>query len=475
MEKDSSNLNHSFDEDFSISVQKKFLSLLVFDRGWADFTGFSIITPKCFENQILSNICYWIHSYHKKYTGAPTKAACCKMMEDFINEHHLGTKDYYVYKQYIDDIFELQETDDLEFFKQKAIDFTRKVAWENLLKNGTDTLRAGNYEDAINAFRKVLLIGSESDLGLDMSTLTMDEFMKGLSESYDKENMLSTGIEEWDAALNGGFVKNNIHLICAPPGGGKSRTMAYLAKHALTMYKKVIFITLELNEHETMANIYTSATGMTLRDMMDIRNREEFTYKLNMFKNTFNPNIVVKFFKPNAITTDTIHNFIYKIMQEKKEKFGIDWKPDVIFIDYMDKLLPTQKMRGNAYEDGGLVATDCKNLAISFSCVLVTASQLGRYTWSLQGDNVVTMDSVAESAQKVHLAHSMTTLNANPAEKENNKVRLYIAKSRTGTPGKIIFCENNLGKCNLKQIEPWDPNTLMTTQQYSVKDPNTRK
>ena len=462
--------NHSFEEEFNVNIQKKFLSLLIFDKTWADLTGFSIIQPKCFENSILNHICYWISSYHKKYKTSPTKMICCKMMEDFINENHLGTKDYYLYKQYIDDIFDLDETDDLEFYKDKAIEFTRKVAWKALLEKGGDTLKVGNFEEAIDAFRKILSIGSENDLGLDMHTITMDEFIKGISESYDKANMLPTGIPDWDMALGGGFVKNNIHIIAAPPGGGKSRTMAYLAKQALELNKKVIFITLELTAHETLANVYTSATGMALRDIMDERNREEFFNRLTTFRNTFSDNLIVKFYKPNCITTDTIHNFIQKVIQKKKEETNMEWNPDVIFIDYMDKLLPTQKIRGNVYEDGGLVATDCKNLAISFGVPCVTGSQLGRYVWTITGDNVVTMDSVAESAQKVHLAHSMTTLNANPAEKEQGKVRLFMAKTRTGTQGKVIFCENNLARCRLRQIEPWDPNTMQTTQQFTIKD-----
>lgn len=467
-------LNHSFDEEFNVSIQKKFLSLLVFDKSWATYTGFSIITPKCFENKILSHICSWMHDYYKKYKSIITRAVCCKEMEDFINNHNLGTKDYFAYKTYIDDIFDLKETEDLAFYEDKAVEFIRKVAWKNLLEKGGETLKYGNFETAINAFREVLLLGAEKDLGMDMSEITPDVFIKALSEAYDKENMLSTGIKGWDDALGGGFVKNNIHLICAPPGGGKSRSMAYLAKHALEKYKKVIYITLELTEAETMANVYTSVTGFGVREMTDIRNREEFINRLNVFKNAYSGNLIVKFFKPNSITTDTIHNYIQKVIQDKKEKTGMDWKPDVIFLDYMDKLLPTQKMRGNVYEDGGLVATDCKNLAISFGVPVITGSQLGRYTWTLQGDNVVTMDSVAESAQKVHLAHSMTTFNSNPAEKEQNKVRLYMGKTRTGTPGKIIFCENNLGKCRLKEIEPWDPNTLQPTQTFTIKDPTSR-
>ena len=152
----------------------------------------------------------------------------------------------------------------------------------------------------------------------------------------------------------GGFVSKNMHIIAAPPGAGKSRTMAYLTKHCLENLKKVIFITLELSEEETMANINTAITGLSLHEMLNPLYLNEFKEKTQKFKNNYGSDLVVKFFKPGAITCDTIHNYIQKVIQYKEEKLGRQWKPDVIMLDYMDKLLPTQKIKGNIYEDVGL-------------------------------------------------------------------------------------------------------------------------
>lgn len=80
------------------------------------------------------------------------------------------------------------------------------------------------------------------------------------------------------------------------------------------------------------------------------------------------------------------------------------------------------------------------------------------------------MDAIAESAQKIHLAHSLTTLNANPAEKEQGKVRLYLAKSRSGIPGTVVWCNNDLGRCKMQETEPWDPNTMITSTTFTIKD-----
>ena len=459
-----------FGDDFNLDVQKRFLAALIFDQKWADLSGLDIIKPEFFENRVLHNICKWIHEFHKKYKNIPTKLVLQEKAKDFINLNGLESKEYYRYSSSLDDIYTLNDNEDLEFFKEKAIAFARQTAWKQVLANGTDVLKEGNYQQAIDAFRKVLTIGTENDLGLDFSNITTEQFIDLLKEDYDDASMLKTGIAGWDKALGGGFVKKNLHLIGAKPGGGKSRMMAFLTKQALSCGKKVIFITLELSEVETQANINCSITGLNMYQMMNPENRNEFEQKLAIFKNTFNPQCIVKFYKPGSVTADTLHNFIQKVIQKKEEDLGIKWKPDVIFVDYLDKLLPTQKVKGNIYEDVGGVATDLKNLAITFDCPVISGSQLGRYTWTIKGNQVVNLDAVAESAQKVHLCHSLTTLNDNPAEKEQGKVRLFMAKSRSGIPGTIIWCNNDLGKCKLEETEPWDPETMITTTTFTIKD-----
>ena len=55
--------------------------------------------------------------------------------------------------------------------------------------------------------------------------------------------------------LGGGWINGTLSLIGASAGSGKSRSMAYFAAEALKNNKKVVFITLELDEDETLANV----------------------------------------------------------------------------------------------------------------------------------------------------------------------------------------------------------------------------
>lgn len=467
-------LDTSFDDKFTTELQKKFISLLVFDKPWATMVGFDLVQPQYFENTILRNICKWIHEYYKQYKALPTAEILKEQAREYAGNTASGIKSYLAYEDNIKEIFTRDDNDNTEYYKDRVQVFIRQAAWKQALEKGTDVLRNQNYEAALNEFKKVLSIGGDPDLGTDFSEMSLDSFLETLANAYDPSSMIKTGIPSWDKALGGGFVKNNLHIIGAPPGGGKSRTMAFLAKNALKDRKRVIFFTLELTENETITNIETASTGMYAGEMLTPESRNEFKQRATAFKQQYGSDLFVKFYRPATVTADTLHNYIQRVIKYRTEKLGYDWKPDVIFLDYMDKLLPTQKIRGNSYEDVGGVADDCKNLAIAFDCPVVTGSQLGRFSWVLNGSEVVTMDSIAESAKKVHLAHSMTTINQNKGEKDAHLARLFLAKSRTGRPGSIAWCAYDLGKCALTEIPPWDPTTLNATSAYNIKDTSHR-
>jgi len=469
-------MKQSFEEEFTLPVQKKFLSIMIYDPNWAKINGLEVIKPEYFENHYLQNICKWMRNYCKKYKTMPTKLVLKEKAEDLVNQKTLSQKEYYAYQDILDEIYDISGSDDYEFFKDKAVKFAQKAVWKQALYDATNALNITNYEQALAKFKEVLNLGLENDLGMDYNEQTNEEFLDLLNKDYDPANMIKTGIDGWDKALGGGFARNNVHFIAAPPGAGKSRCMAFLAKQAMAAGKKVIFITVELTETETMTNINSAITGFSMHDMINKENREEFSKKRNAFINTFGGELIVKFFRPGTVNTDTLHNFIRKIMNEKKEKLnGIDWKPDFIIVDYMDKLLPIQKMQANSYADMGAVANDLKNLAISFDCPVVTGSQLGKYSWNLKDGDVISQDSVAESAQKIHIAHSMTTINANPGEKLTGRARLFLAKSRSGIANSIIWVENNLAKCTIREIEPWNPTTVNAEAGYSVKSASSGK
>ena len=75
----------SFEEEFDLNIQRKFLGLLVLDKTWAELNGIKIIKPEYFEDTVLYNICKWIHKYYDKYKDIPTKLILKETAKDYVN------------------------------------------------------------------------------------------------------------------------------------------------------------------------------------------------------------------------------------------------------------------------------------------------------------------------------------------------------------------------------------------------------
>ena len=464
--------SYGFENEFKLQVQEKILSLLIFEPEWAKLDGLEILKAEYFQNKTLRAICTWIHRYYEKYKETPTKEVLENEAKDYVNKYNLPSKDYYAILDKIEKICYLEESTDMEYFKEQAVNFVREIEWKNALERGGSCFRQGNYTEAIEAFKRVLSIGSETNLGIDLSEeVDGNRILDAIKDSYDPTKMIKTGIPLLDDALGGGLVKNSLTLFAATSGGGKSKFLSFLTKKCLEQNKRVIYISLELTEEETMQNILTSVTGYSLGELMKEENRVGFNESLRKFRNQNSDNVIVKFYKPNAITADTVHNFIKKVINVKKNKGITDWKPDIIILDYMDKMLPVDKIKNaNIYETGANVASDCKNLAITFECPVVTGSQVGRSAWNITGNEVVSIASVAESAAKIHLCHNFISFNQNPNEKALGLSRFYVGKARSGKTGTIIYMEHNLYKNHFESREPWTQESIKDTVPQTVKD-----
>ena len=113
--------SYSFESEFTLEIQEKILSLLIFEPEWAKLDGLEIIKPEYFENKALRAICTWIHNYYKEHKDTPTKAVLEQEAQDYSTRYNLPSKDFYAIVEKIEDVYYLEESRDMEYFKQKAM------------------------------------------------------------------------------------------------------------------------------------------------------------------------------------------------------------------------------------------------------------------------------------------------------------------------------------------------------------------
>ena len=61
--------------------------------------------------------------------------------EDLVNKYSLTPKEYFQYQQLIEEIFDVSESDDYEYFKEKAVTFAQTATWKAALYAATNCLK----------------------------------------------------------------------------------------------------------------------------------------------------------------------------------------------------------------------------------------------------------------------------------------------------------------------------------------------
>jgi replicative DNA helicase len=213
--------------------------------------------------------------------------------------------------------------------------------------------------------------GSSEDVERRMED-AFEELIKSRNWLADDRH-IACGIDCIDQWTGGGLSARQLGIIMAPTGGGKSMclmTMAYMM--ALIEEKRVLFISNELAMTEVAERFGTLISGEKLqnvaRDPEIIRDsiQRVKTYQLN------NRLYLVE------VNRDISTNDIEGMVARYQNLYG--WKPDVIVIDYMERMKPTTKgfKQGDTWTYYGAIASDLVRLSKRLNVLVWTAGQTNR-------------------------------------------------------------------------------------------------
>lgn len=245
-------------------------------------------------------------------------------------------------------------------------------------------------------------------------------------------------IDELDVMNNGRDLRTQLSVFLAPTGVGKSHVARWIGKNACQIDGlNVLHFQLEGSRDEVV-NAYSASlvkcstfryeTG-TIRDA-EVERMEE------MLKSVAGKLYVKSYPKFNShVSTVDIRNGI----QDFKKRYGIS--PDVVIIDSMDLLTDAS---GRKYSESGerhkriAVANDLKDLAADENVWMVGTYQstVENRDWLNDENNVLTEFNTAEAKGLARPLTHLITLNQSDREREENMIRLYVAKSRFFKKGK---------------------------------------
>lgn len=276
--------------------------------------------------------------------------------------------------------------------------------------------------------------------------------VKSLSEMTDYRNEyfcekvkdgINTGIKSLDE-LTGYLEGGDVIVIGARPSVGKSAFVVQVTVNMAKQGKKIAFFNMEMSDKQIYERYISHLSGIGLT-----RLRRAVAYIDDEQKRFDEANQKLKEdYKNITIITGS------KTMSEIRAEC-INKGYDIIFIDYLQLIVPDSSYRGNRFAEVGKISRDLKGLATELNIPIVALSQLNRVSETKETKEP-TMGELRESGN-VEQDASVIILMWN-LDEERVKKGLKVDKNRQGKTGKIELKFDG-SKMKFTDGEEWEDST----------------
>jgi len=258
-----------------------------------------------------------------------------------------------------------------------------------------------------------------------------------LNETFDNiissdQNIIKTGFKGIDE-LSGGMTRGEITVIGGRPGHGKTTTMLNMVKSCIDQGLKVIVFNREMTNIEMLKKLIVLESSKL--SYLDVRlGYVGDVLKMGELEAT-KLSIEQKYSADKFAMFDNMPSFDESAAQVKK------FKPDVIFDDYIQLIVPDKKIPERRLQLEKLV-NSYKWLAKKQKCACILLSQLNRGLES-RGDGKPKLSDLAESgaieqvAENVVFVYYDHKVNMNKSKDGANVIELIGSKVRYGVSGSV--------------------------------------
>jgi len=351
-------------------------------------------------------------------------------------------------KEYFDKIIGY-EVGDKEYIKETSLDFCRKQNLKEAMMKSVELLQTCSFDEISTVINGALKLGSDNNFGYDY----LADFEARFVPKH--RNPVTSGWPDIDSISGGGLGKNELGVVIAPTGAGKSMVLVHLGAEALKEGKTVIHYTMELQE-TVIANRYDSClTGYPLGEIINFK--EEVYEEIKDIEGS----LIIKEYPTKSASTNTIKAHLSRLV-----KRGIN--PGMIIIDYGDLLKPVvvRKEKRNELES---IYEEMRAISAEFSCPVWTASQTNRSGLSAE---VITMEQISEAFNKCFVADFIFSVSRTIEDKQNNQGKIFIAKNRNGPDGMVFNIFMDTSNVNIKVLpKNAVPNAQNNTNNNIVTSP----
>lgn len=413
--------------DLDEDVQRHILGMLLTDRGFL-VQSLGLVQSTYFHNIAHQKIHRSLIRHFERYKAIPHKFY---LREDLKRDANADAQKIFfvgeldaVLEHYIPGVhhrdYLLEEI--AAFAKAESMRLAFAKCTEEILRNprGRDT-----WAKVDDILREARTVEGQFDLGLEYFQ-TIDDRYDRMGQEIETAERFTSGFPSIDSALSGGGLsRGEIGAWMGIPGVGKSLALTKGAVANLKIGKKVLYVSLEMDEDKIAARFDAQLARAAISRLYE--NREIVTSALKDWVAEYEDKrlLVIKQFAAGNADVNTIRAY-----HQQLKLYG--FKPDLVVVDYVGEM---KDIPGMAIHDSReTIMKQLRGFGVEEGHCTLTAVQPNRGAKAASDSINTYMDDqqVGDSYNQFRPLDAFWTINQNQQEKETGIGRIYVAKHRDG-------------------------------------------
>mgnify|MGYP003963963331 FL=1 len=217
---------------------------------------------------------------------------------------------------------------------------------------------------------EALAVSFDNNVGHDF----VNDYKERWEFYHRVEEKIPFGIDKFNKITKGGLSRKTLNIAMAGTGVGKSLFMCDLAASHICSGFNVLYITLEMSEEKIAERIDANLLDTPIQKLSELP-LDIYTKRIDRAKSKITGKLIIKEYPTASASTNHFKHLLNELWLK------ISFKPDVIFIDYLN-ICTSSRLKGgsnvNSYTYVKSIAEELRGLAVEYNVPLVSATQVNR-------------------------------------------------------------------------------------------------
>ena len=243
---------------------------------------------------------------------------------------------------------------------------------------------------------------------------------------HKREKRFKFDLNYFNRITKGGVPSKTLNIVLAGTGVGKSLFMCHAASNWLLQGKNVLYITLEMAEERIAERVDANLMDVTIDDLHAMP-KDMYESKMSKLQKKTVGKLIIKEYPTASAHSGHFRALLNELSLKKT------FKPDVVFIDYLNICASSRFKGGNisSYFYIKAIAEELRGLAVEFDMPIFSATQTTRSGFT---STDIGLEDTAESFGLPATADFMFALISNDELDQLGQLKVKQLKNRFGDP-----------------------------------------